>query len=114
MKLLIVDDEPTILETVEMKMRKEGFTTFGADSAEEGMRLYRRIRPDLILLDIMLPQRSGFDFCRAVRKDSATPIIFMSARAEESDRVRGLELGGDDYVTKPFNLNELAARVKAV
>jgi DNA-binding response OmpR family regulator len=114
LKLLIVDDEPTILETVEMKMRKEGHTTFTADSAEEGMRLYRRVRPDIILLDIMLPQRSGYDFCRAVRKDSATPIIFMSARAEESDRVKGLELGGDDYVTKPFNLNELAARVKAV
>jgi DNA-binding response OmpR family regulator len=113
-KLLIVDDEPTILETVEIKMRKEGHTTFTADSAEEGMRLYRRVRPDLILLDIMLPHRSGYDFCRAVRKDSATPIIFMSARAEEADRVKGLELGGDDYVTKPFNLNELAARVKAV
>ena len=114
MKLLIVDDEPTITETVEMKMRKEGYSTFTADSAEEGMRLYKRVRPDLILLDIMLPQRSGYDFCRAVRKDSATPIIFMSARSEEADRVRGLELGGDDYVTKPFNLNELAARVKAV
>ena len=114
MKLLIVDDEPTILETVELKMRKEGFTTFTADTAEEGMRLYKRVKPDLVILDIMLPQRSGFDFCRAVRKDSSTPIIFVSARAEETDRVRGLELGEDDYVTKPFNLNELAARVKAV
>jgi len=114
MKLLIVDDEPSIVETVETKMRKEGFTTFTADSAEEGMRLFRRVKPDLVILDIMLPQRSGFDFCKAIRKDSGTPIIFVSARADESDRVRGLELGADDYVVKPFNLGELAARVKAI
>jgi DNA-binding response OmpR family regulator len=114
MKLLIVDDEPTIVETIELKMRKEGFTTFTADSAEEGMRLFRRVRPDLIILDIMLPNRSGFDLCRAVRKDADTPIIFVSARADELDRVKGLELGADDYVIKPFNLSELAARVKAV
>jgi len=114
MKLLIIDDEPAIVETVESKMRKEGFTTFTADSAEEGMRLFRRVKPDLIILDIMLPQRSGFEFCRAVRKDSATPIIFVSARADEGDRVKGLELGADDYVVKPFNLTELAARVKAI
>jgi DNA-binding response OmpR family regulator len=114
MKLLIVDDEPSIVETVETKMRKEGFTTFTADSAEEGMRLFRRVKPDLVILDIMLPQRSGFDFCKAIRKDSGTPIIFVSARADESDRVRGLELGADDYVVKPFNLSELAARVKAI
>lgn len=114
MKLLIIDDEPIIVETIETKFRKEGFTTFTADSAEEGMRLFRRVKPDLIVLDIMLPQRSGFDFCRAVRKDSTTPIIFLSARAEEADRVKGLELGADDYVVKPFNLSELTARVKAI
>jgi DNA-binding response OmpR family regulator len=113
-KLLIIDDEPSIVETVENKFRKEGFSTFTADSAEEGMRLYRRVKPDLIILDIMLPQRSGMDFCRAIRKDSSTPIIFISARADESDRVKGLEMGGDDYVVKPFNLSELAARVKAI
>jgi len=114
MKLLIIDDEPTLSETVETRMRREGFTTFVADSAEEGMRLYRRVKPDLVILDIMLPQRSGYDFCRAIRKDSNTPIIFLSARSEERDRVKGLELGADDYVIKPFNLSELAARVKAV
>ncbi len=114
MKLLIVDDEPAILETVENKMRKEGYTTFVADSAEEAMRLFKRVKPDLIILDIMLPQRSGFDFCKAIRKDSAVPIMFVSARADESDRVKGLELGADDYVVKPFNLSELAARVKAI
>lgn len=114
MKLLIVDDEPTILETVENKFRKEGFSTFVADSAEEGMRLFRRVKPDLVILDIMLPQRSGYDFCRAIRRDSQTPIIFLSAKADDVDRIKGLELGADDYMVKPFNLSELAARVKAI
>jgi DNA-binding response OmpR family regulator len=113
-KLLIVDDEPVIVETVETKFRKEGFTTFTADSAEEAMRLFKRIKPDLVILDIMLPQRSGLDFCRAVRRESTTPIIFVSARADEADRIRGLELGADDYLVKPFNLSELVARVRAV
>lgn len=114
MKLLIVDDEPAILETVETKLRREGFSTFTADSAEEGLRLFRRVRPDLVILDIMLPGRSGFDLCRTIRKDSATPILFVSARADEADRVKGLELGADDYMVKPFNLSEMAARVKAI
>jgi DNA-binding response OmpR family regulator len=114
MKLLIVDDEPTILETVEAKFRREGYSTFTADSAEEGMRLFRRVKPDLIILDVMLPQRSGLELCRAIRKDASTPIIFISARADEADRVKGLEMGADDYVVKPFNLGELAARVKAI
>jgi DNA-binding response OmpR family regulator len=114
MKLLIVDDEPTLVETVQNRMRKEGYSTFTAGSAEEGMRLFKRVRPDLILLDIMLPNRSGFDLCRAIRKDSNTPIIFLTARGEEAERVKGLEMGADDYVVKPFNLAELAARVKAV
>lgn len=114
MKVLVVDDEPTILETVENKLRKEGFTTFTADSAEEGMRLFRKVKPDLILLDIMLPQRSGHDLCKAVRREGSTPIIFVSAKSAEADRVQGLELGADDYITKPFNLNEVTARVRAV
>ncbi len=114
LKLLIIDDEPAIVETVETRMRRDGFTTFTADSAEEGMRLFRRVKPDLVILDIMLPQRSGFEFCRSVRQEHATPIIMLSARAEEADRVKGLEMGADDYVVKPFNLSELSARVKAV
>lgn len=114
MKLLIVDDEAPLLETVEHKMRKEGYTTFVAESAEEGMRLFKRVKPDLVILDIMLPNRSGYDFCRAVRKDSKTPIIFVTARTDDEDRLQGFEMGADDYVTKPFNLSELAARVRAV
>ncbi len=114
MKLLIVDDEETILETLELKLRKEGYTVFTATSAEGGMRLFKQVRPDLCLLDVMLPNRSGFDLCRAIRKDSTTPIIFLTARASEQDRIAGLELGADDYIPKPFNLSEVAARVKAV
>lgn len=114
MKILIVEDETTLLETVEMRFRKEGFSTFTATSAEDGMRIYRRVRPDLLILDIMLPQRSGLDLCKAIRKESSVPIIFLTARVEDADRIQGLEIGGDDYVTKPFNLSELVARVKAV
>ncbi len=114
MKLLIIDDEPAILDTVETKMRREGYTTFTAESAEAGMHLYRRVKPDLVILDIMLPQRSGLDFCKAVRKEASTPIIMISAKSEEADRVKGLELGADDYLVKPFSLSELTARVKAV
>ncbi|HRF60263.1 MAG TPA: response regulator transcription factor [Fimbriimonadaceae bacterium] len=114
MKVLLVDDEPTILETVETKLRKEGYSVFTAATAEEGMRLYKQTKPDLLILDVMLPQRSGYDLCRAIRKDSKVPIIFLTARASEDDRVSGLDIGADDYVVKPFNLSELAARVKAL
>ncbi len=114
MKILIVDDEPTILETVEHRLRKEGFSTFSAPTAEEAMRFFRLVKPDLILLDVMLPNRSGFDLCRAIRKDSRVPIIFLTARSGEEDRITGLELGGDDYIVKPFSLAELVARVKSV
>ena len=114
MKILLVDDEATILETIEHKLRKEGFSVFTAPSAEEGMRLFKHVRPDLMVLDVMLPNRSGFDLCKAIRKDSHMPIIFLSARGSDSDRLNGLEMGGDDYVVKPFNLSELTARIKAV
>lgn len=113
-KLLIVDDEPTILETIAHRFRRDGYTAFTAESAEDGMRIFRRVKPDLVILDIMLPQRSGYDFCRAVRKDADTPILFLSAKGSEADKIHGLEMGADDYVVKPFNLAELAARVKAI
>lgn len=114
MKVLVVDDEPSILETVERKLRKEGYSTFTAESAEDGLRLFKALKPDLLLVDVMLPQRSGFDLCRAVRKTSKVPVIFLTARSSEDDRVMGLEMGGDDYIVKPFSLAELAARVKSV
>ena len=114
MKLLIIDDEPAITQTLETKYRKEGFTTFIAGSAEDGMAIFKRAKPDLVILDIMLPQRSGFDLCRQIRKESPTPIIFVSARADEADRIAGLEMGADDYVDKPFNWAELVAGVNAI
>ena len=114
MTLLIVDDEAMLLDTIERRMRREGYTTFTAGTAEEAMSLFHKVHPHLVILDVMLPRRSGFAFCEAVRRESAVPIIFVSARGAEEDRVRGLELGGDDYVVKPIQLGELAARVKAV
>ncbi len=114
MKVLVVDDEQTILETVETKLRREGYTVFTAESAEEGMRIFRQAKPDLLVLDVMLPSRSGLDLCKAIRRDSKVPIIFLTARASEEDRIAGLDIGADDYIIKPFNLGELAARVKAV
>ena len=114
MKILIVDDEPNILETVELRLRKDGYSTFTAASAEEGMRLFRLVRPDLVLLDVMLPQQSGYDMCRTIRRDSHVPVIFLTARGGEDDRVTGLEIGGDDYMVKPFSLSELSARVRSV
>jgi len=113
MKVLVADNE-RILETVETKLRREGFTVFTAESAEEGMRIFRQAKPDLLVLDVMLPSRSGLDLCKAIRRDSKVPIIFLTARASEEDRIAGLDIGADDYIVKPFNLGELAARVKAV
>jgi len=114
MKILIVDDEPNILETVELRLRKDGYSTFTAASAEEGMRLFRLVRPDLVLLDVMLPKQSGYDMCRTIRRDSHVPVIFLTARGGEDDRVTGLEIVGDDYMVKPFSLSELSARVRSV
>lgn len=114
MKILVIDDEPTIRETVENKMRKEGHSVFGAESAEDGLSIFRKVRPDLLLLDVMLPGRSGFDLAQTIRRESTVPIIFLTARAADEDKVHGLELGGDDYMVKPFSLAELAARVKSV
>ncbi len=114
MKVLVVDDESTILETLQIKLRKEGHSVFTAVTAEEGMKIFKQVKPDICLLDVMLPNRSGFDLCRAIRKDSEVPVIFLTARGSESDRIAGFDLGADDYIVKPFNLAEVAARVRAV
>lgn len=114
MKVLVVDDEPPIIEAVGYNLRKEGYDVLSAADAEEAFRIIRAESPDLVILDIMLPGGSGLDLCRRLRRDSAVPVIFLSARADETDRVVGLELGADDYVTKPFSMKELMARVKSV
>jgi phosphate regulon transcriptional regulator PhoB len=114
MKVLIVDDEFPIVESVAYNLRKEGYTVLTAENAEDCMRIVRSEEPDAIILDVMLPSASGFDVCRTLRRESDVPIIMLTARAEETDRVVGLELGADDYVTKPFSMRELTARVKSV
>lgn len=114
MKLLIIEDEPAIQEMVSSRLQRDGYDTFVAATAEEGTRIYRRMKPHLIVLDLMLPYMSGLDFCRMLRRESSTPIIVISAKAEELSRVQALESGADDYLVKPFSLSELSARVKAV
>ena len=114
MKVLVVDDEQPIVQSVAYSLSKEGYKALTASDAEEGLHTLRTEQPDLVILDVMLPAASGFDLCRLIRKDSKVPIIMLTARADETDRVVGLELGADDYVTKPFSMRELMARVKSV
>ncbi len=114
MKILLVDDELPILEAIAYNLKKEGYTVVTATDAAQCIDEMRREKPDLIVLDVMLPSMSGFDICKTLRKQSDVPIIMLTARADETDRVVGLELGADDYVTKPFNMRELVARIKSV
>ena len=114
MKVLVVDDEQPIVDAVCYNLRKEGYEALAAGNAEQCMDIAYRERPDLVLLDVMLPSASGFDLCRMLRKRGDTPIIMLTAKADETDRVVGFELGADDYVTKPFSMRELMARVKSV
>lgn len=114
MKVLVIDDEPTLLETIASRLSRDGYVVVTSKSAEEGIKQFRLQRPDLIVLDVMLPGRSGFDLSKVIREESKVPILFLSARATEHDRLKGFESGGDDYLTKPFNLSELSARVRAI
>jgi two-component system, OmpR family, response regulator ResD len=112
--ILIVDDEPTIVEVVGLYLQREGYKVVTAADGPAALRAVEQQRPDLVVLDLMLPGLSGLDVTRKLRGDGALPIIMLTARTEEADRVVGLELGADDYVTKPFSARELVARVKAV
>ncbi|MEW5722566.1 MAG: response regulator transcription factor [Thermodesulfobacteriota bacterium] len=112
--ILIVDDEDHIRETVCFALDKAGFRTVQAADGQEALRLFQESRPALIVLDILMPELDGTEVCRLIRQTSSTPIIFLTSKDEEIDRVVGLELGGDDYVSKPFSPRELAARVRAV
>ncbi len=113
-KILVVDDEETLRDMLEYNLRREGYHVLTAADGTEALRIAFEERPDLIILDIMLPGMSGFDVCRAVRKQLTVPILMLSAREEEIDKVLGLELGADDYITKPFSLRELLARLRAM
>lgn len=112
--LLLVEDDQTLRETLAYNLRREGYRVSPAADGDEAVARAVRERPDLIILDIMLPGRNGFEVCRAVRKELTTPILMLSAREEEIDKVLGLELGADDYLTKPFGRRELLARVRAL
>lgn len=114
-RILIVDDEPEMVRGLADNLRFEGYQTLAAGNGKDGLALALQEGPDLILLDVMMPELSGWDVLRALRKkDLDVPVIMLTARGEEVDRVLGLELGADDYVTKPFSLRELLARVRAV
>ncbi len=112
--ILVVDDEKSVTDLLAYNLRKAHYDVLTAADGREALRLAQESRPDLILLDLMIPEVDGLDVCRELRKTSAVPIIMITARGEEIDRVVGLELGADDYVTKPFSVRELLARVKAV
>lgn len=112
--ILVVDDEATIQEVVELYLRREGFLVHTASSGTEALQYLQHQHPDLVVLDLMLPGLNGIEVLKHIRANGPTPVIMLTARGEEADRVVGLELGADDYVTKPFSNRELVARVKAV
>ncbi|MDN5347913.1 MAG: hypothetical protein PWP65_1477 [Clostridia bacterium] len=113
-KILVVDDEAKILTMVQNYLTKEGLQVLTARDGETALKLFKQERPHLIVLDWLMPGMSGLDVCREIRKESKVPIIMLTAKAEEVDKLLGLELGADDYITKPFSLRELAARIRAV
>jgi len=113
-RVLVVEDDEGIREMLKYNLSTAGFSVQEAKDGATGLRTARTARPDLILLDLMLPGMSGFDFCRALRKSSRVPIIMITAKDAEVDKIVGLELGADDYITKPFSIREVLARVNAV
>ncbi|WP_018663442.1 response regulator YycF [Heyndrickxia acidiproducens] len=112
-KILVVDDEKPIADILQFNLTKEGYTVYCAYDGDEALEKVEEVQPDLIVLDIMLPKRDGMEVCREVRKKYEMPIIMLTAKDSEIDKVLGLEFGADDYVTKPFSTRELIARVKA-
>ncbi len=113
-KILIVDDEPNIREVVGLYLRREGYTVVEASDGEEALELYRQDRPDLVVLDLVLPKLGGLEVCRRIQSERRVPLIMLSARGEEEDRALGFEAGADDYVVKPFRPRDLVARVAAL
>jgi DNA-binding response OmpR family regulator len=113
-KILVVDDEPNIREVVSLYLRRDGHSVVTAADGEEALWLYQQSEPDLVVLDLMLPKVSGLEVCRRIQADERVPVVMLTARDEEEDRIIGLGIGADDYVVKPFSPRELAARVEAV
>jgi two-component system OmpR family response regulator len=113
-KILIVEDDRNLLSTLKYNLQKEGYATVTAVDGAEALDVARREKPDLILLDVMLPKLSGFEVCRILRKEMTVPILMLTAKTEEVDKIVGLEIGADDYMTKPFSMRELLARLGAM
>ncbi|BCW98236.1 MAG: transcriptional regulatory protein WalR [Armatimonadota bacterium] len=113
-KVLVVDDERTITDGLTFNLKKEGFEVVPAYNGEDAISLFEEHKPDIVILDIMLPGLDGFTVCRILRKQSSVPIIMLTARAEKSERLLGFEAGADDYVVKPFFTDEIAARIRAI
>lgn len=113
-KILVVDDEVKILDLIKGYLSKEGFSVVTADGGKAALELYQRERPDLVVLDLMMPEISGYEVCRKICAQSSTPVILLTAKSDEVDKLLGLELGADDYITKPFSLRELTARIRVV
>jgi DNA-binding response OmpR family regulator len=112
--ILVVDDAPNIVELVRIYLEGAGYATLVATDGRSAVELHRKHRPDLVILDVMLPGMDGFEVCRAIRREADTPVVMLTARTDDIDAIVGLELGADDYVTKPFNPRALVARVKAI
>jgi two-component system, OmpR family, alkaline phosphatase synthesis response regulator PhoP len=112
--ILVVDDEPKIVKLTQDYLEKDGFRVISTGDGAEAVELAKRERPELIILDLMLPTLDGWEVCRSIRRDMDVPIIMLTARSEESDQIVGLELGADDYITKPFSPRTLVARVRAI
>jgi two-component system alkaline phosphatase synthesis response regulator PhoP len=113
-RILVVDDDPAIVKLVRAYLEQAGYQVLVAYDGNKALHIARHDKPDLVVLDLMLPEMDGWDVCRALRKESEVPVIMLTARVEESDKLVGLELGADDYVTKPFSPRELVARVRTV
>ncbi|MEK7390136.1 MAG: response regulator transcription factor [Elusimicrobiota bacterium] len=113
-KILVVEDEKHLAKVLKYNLEKEGYRVVIAGDGEAGLASCRNEKPDLVILDVMLPKLDGFEFCKVVRRSSRTPILMLTAKTSEVDKVLGLELGADDYVTKPFGVREVMARIKAI
>jgi len=113
-KLLLVDDDVTLIKALEMYLTRSGYQVHTASNGVEGLRQLFTLRPDLVVLDVMMPELDGWETCRRIREMSTVPVIMLTARGQESDRVMGLRIGADDYVPKPFSLKELDARIEAI
>ena len=113
-KILVVEDDPNLLETIRYNLRKEGYEVVTAGDGEQALDVARRETPNLLILDIMLPKLNGFEVCRILRNEMTVPILMLTAKADETDKIVGLEIGADDYMTKPFSMRELLARVRAM